>query len=74
MHETRESEVAASKGAGDLPHVSSDPRHTSSIARVSLEGDAAAIRQRLELVKRSVLIDAHRDMPARLHLGKRAVG
>ena len=51
VHKTGQSEVAASEGAGDPPHVSSNPRHSSSVARVSLEGDAAAIRQRLELVK-----------------------
>ena len=47
--------------------------YTGGIARVALEDDAATIRQRLESVKGSVLIDAHGEMPARLYPGKRAV-
>ncbi len=74
MHEAGQREVASSEGAGDPPHVSSNLRHAGSIARVSLKRDPATIRQRLEPVKRSVLIDAHRNMPARLYFGEGAVG
>ena len=74
MHETGQREVASSEGAGDQPHVSSNLRHAGSIVRVSLESDPATIRQWLELVKRRVLIDAHRNMPTCLYLGEGAVG
>jgi hypothetical protein len=74
MHETGKREVAARESAGDLPHVSSNPGHASSIARVAPEYYAATIRERLELVKRGVLIDSHRDMPAGLYPGEPAVG
>jgi hypothetical protein len=74
MHETGKREVPTGESAGDLPHVSSNPGHASSIARVAPEYYPAAIRQRLELVKRGVLIDSHRDVPAGLYLGELAVG
>jgi hypothetical protein len=74
MHEPRQRKVPATEGAGDPLHVRSNLKYTSSIARISLEGDAATVGQRLELVNRSVLIHAHSDMPAGLDLGKSAVG
>ncbi len=74
MHKPGQREVAATEGAGDPMHVSSNPGYTCGITRVALEDDAATVRQRLELVYRSVLIDAHGDMPARLNLGESAVG
>jgi hypothetical protein len=74
MHEAGQREVAATESTGNLPHVISDLSHTGSVDSISLEGDAATIRQRLKLVERGVLIDAHGEMPARLHPGERAVG
>jgi hypothetical protein len=74
MHEPGQREVAATEGAGDPLHVGTNLSYTGGIARVTLEDDAASIRQRLESVERSVLIDAHGYMPARLHPGEGAVG
>ena len=74
MHKPGEREVAATERAGDPMHVGSNLGYTSGIARVALEHNAATVRQRLELVNRSVLIDAHGDMPAGLDLGESAVG
>jgi hypothetical protein len=74
MHETGQREVAPTECAGNLPHVSSNLSHTGSIGSISLEGDAATIRQRLEAVQGGVLIDPHGTMPARLYLGECAVG
>ena len=51
MHEAGQREVAATESTGNLPHVSSDLSHTGSVDSILLEGDAATIRQRLELVK-----------------------
>ena len=70
MHEAGQREVAATECAGNLPHVSSNLSHTGNIGSISLEGDAATIRQRLEPVPGGVLIDAHGPMPARLYLGE----
>jgi hypothetical protein len=51
MHEAGQREIAATERAGNLPHVRSNLSHTGSIGRISLEGDAATIRQRLKLVQ-----------------------
>jgi hypothetical protein len=51
MHEAGQREVAATESTGNLPHVSSDLSHTGSVDSISLEGDAATIRQRLKLVE-----------------------
>jgi hypothetical protein len=74
MHEPGQREVAAAEGPGNPLHVSSDLGYTRGIARVALKDDPATVRQRLELVDGSVLIDAHGDMPARLDLSESAVG
>jgi hypothetical protein len=51
MHEAGQREVAATESTGNLPHVSSNLSHTGSVDSISLEGDAATIRQGLEFVK-----------------------
>ena len=73
MDEAGNCKVAASEGAGDQSHVSPDLRHTSRVAWVALKADAAAVRQRLEVVKGGVLIDTHGHVAAGLGLIEGAV-
>ncbi len=51
MNEAGQREIAASKCSDDLAHVDANLSHTRGVSGVSLEGDAAAVGQRFELVK-----------------------
>lgn len=74
MNEARQSKIPRREARGDLPHVPSDLHRPQAISIISLQGDPAAVRQRLEDMAGGVLIDAHRDLAAGLDPGEGRVG
>jgi hypothetical protein len=73
MHEAGDGEVPPPKGCADLRHVSPDLSHPGWIITIADQGDAPAVRQRLEAVTRSVLVHAHGHVTTALHLGEGAI-
>ena len=73
MYEAGEREVPSAEGHRDLTHVFQDPDPAGAVGRIALELDPATVRERLEEVGRSVLIDPHRRLTSALHVGEGAV-
>jgi len=73
MHEAGDGEVPPSKGRADLRHVGPDLSHPGWIITIPDQGDAPAVRQRLEVVSRGVLVHAHGHVTSGLHLGEGAI-
>ena len=73
MHEAGNGEVPPSKGRADLRHVSPDLSHPGWIITIADQGDAPAVRQRLEVVSRGVLVHTHGHVTSGLYLGEGAI-
>ena len=73
MHEAGDDEVPPPKGRADLRHVSPDLSHPGWIIAVTDQGDAPAVRQRLEVVSRGVLVHTHGHVTSGLYLGEGAI-
>ena len=71
---TRHGEVAAGERGRDVAEVRADRRHGGRVVAVARERDAAAVGERVEAVRRRVLVDAHRGLAALLQRGERGVG
>jgi hypothetical protein len=74
VHEAGHGEIPGGERRRDAGQVLQDPAPADAVGGVALELDASPVRQRLEEMGRSLLIDPHRGMPAGLHLGEGAVG
>jgi hypothetical protein len=73
MDEARQGEIAGGEPPGDLVHVTADLGSPFAVRRVALQGNPAAVGQRLEDVTRGVLVHAHGDATARLYAGERGI-
>ena len=65
--------VARRESSSDLPHVGADRRGAGGIVSIALQLDSATVGERVEAVRRRVLVHAHRLVPTRLQRGERAV-
>ena len=74
MDETGKREIAPAEPDRDVLHMGTDGGGPGGVDAVALEHDPAAVGQRLEHMRRGVLIDAHGDGAASLHRNKPAVG
>ena len=70
MHEAGNGEVPPSKGCADPDHVGPNLSHSTWVITIPNQSDTPAVRQRLELVSRGVLVHAHGHVATALHLGK----
>ena len=66
-------EVTGSEGACDLAHVRANAGDARRVLDIPLQLDPATIGKRIEVVGRSVLIDAYGTSTAFLHRGKCAI-
>src|SRR4051812_15815083 len=63
----RRREVARLEGEGDLTHVRADTGDARGIVEVTLQLDAPAVLESVEVMSGRILVDAHRRSPAVLH-------
>jgi hypothetical protein len=74
VYEAGHSEVSPLKGKSYRPHVATNLGGSGRVEAVTLEGDPATIRKRLEPMRGSVLIHAHGLMASVLDQTEGAVG
>ena len=73
MHEAGYGEVPPLEGRSDFCHMSPNLGHSGWIIAVADQGDAPAVRQRVEAVSRGVLVHAHGHVTSGLDLGEGAI-